>query len=108
MAQLREDYPEFVRRNTEIIAIGPEDAASFAEWWKQHDMPFVGIADPAHELGDLYGQEVNPVKLGRMPAQFIVDRQGQIRYQHLGNAMWDIHPDQEIQTYLDQINREGQ
>lgn len=108
MAQLRQDYSEFVRRNTEVIAVGPEDAVSFADWWRQRDMPFVGIADPDHQLADLYQQEVNPIKLGRMPAQFLIDRHGQIRYQHHSNAMWDIPSDQEIWQYLDQINQERQ
>ena len=106
MAQLRQDYPEFVLRNTEIIAVGPEDTVSFAAWWKQHKMPFVGIADPEHQLADLYRQEVNLLKLGRMPAQFIVDRQGLIRYQHHSTAMWDIPSNQEILQYLDNLNQE--
>jgi hypothetical protein len=32
MAQLRQDYQQFVSRDTEIIAIGPEDAKAFKEW----------------------------------------------------------------------------
>ena len=32
MAQLRHDYPEFVRRQAEVIAIGPEDPAAFKDW----------------------------------------------------------------------------
>ena len=106
MAQLRQDYPEFVLRNTEIIAVGPEDAVSFAAWWKQHEMPFVGIADPEHQLANLYHQQVNLLKLGRMPAQFIVDRQGLIRYQHHSTTMWDIPSNQEILQYLDNLNQE--
>ncbi len=30
MAQLRQDYNQFVKRDAEVIAIGPEDAASFS------------------------------------------------------------------------------
>jgi len=106
MAQLRQDYAQFVQRNAEIVAIGPEDQRAFAQWWQEHDMPFVGLSDPEHSVGNLYGQEVNPVKLGRMPAQFVIDRQGHIRYQHYSNAMWDIPADEDILHLLDQLNDE--
>ena len=106
MAQLRQDYAEFVARGAEVIAVGPEAQQPFAQWWQENDMPFVGLADPDHVLADLYGQEVNLVKLGRMPAQFVIDRQGQIRYQHHSNAMWDIPSNEEILRLLGQLNRE--
>lgn len=106
MAQLRQDYAQFVQRDAEVIAVGPEDQQAFAQWWQEHDMPFVGLANPDHSIADLYGQEVNPVKLGRMPAQFVIDKQGQIRYQHHSNAMWDIPSNEEILQLLDQLNLE--
>jgi peroxiredoxin Q/BCP len=107
MAQLRQDYPEFSSRNTEIIAVGPEDIAAFAAWWRENNMPFVGLADPDHRIANLYGQEVNLVKLGRMPAQFIIDRQGRIRFRHHSNAMWDIPPNQQMLELLERINQES-
>jgi peroxiredoxin len=104
MAQLRQDYTDFSARGAEVIAIGPEDPPSFAQWWQEHDMPFVGAGDPDHRVADLYGQEVNLVKLGRMPAQFVIDQDGRIRYQHHSNAMWDIPANEEILRLLDQLN----
>jgi len=32
MAQLRQDYDQFVEKNAEIIAIGPEDAPAFRKY----------------------------------------------------------------------------
>ena len=64
MAQLRHDYSEFVSRNAQIIIIGPEDAAAFASYWQQHDLPFIGLPDPKASVLKLYGQEVNLFKLG--------------------------------------------
>jgi peroxiredoxin Q/BCP len=107
MAQLRQDYPQFEQRATEVIAIGPEDPPTFASWWKEHNMPFVGLADPDHAVADLFGQEVNLVKLGRMPAQFVVDIHGQLRYQHHSNAMWDLPANDDILNLLDTINQEA-
>jgi peroxiredoxin Q/BCP len=106
MAQLRQDYQKFVERNTKIIAIGPEDAKSFADWWHNHQMPFVGIADPEHVIAKMYGQQVKLLKLGRMPASLLIDKNGNIRYKHFGESMNDIPENQQIISLLDELNKE--
>jgi len=106
MAQLRRDYPEFVKRGAEIIAIGPEKPQAFADWWHEHDMPFPGLADPEHRVSKLYGQEVRIFKLGRMPAQLIIDKTGIIRYWHYGSSMKDIVENSDLISRLDELNRE--
>ena len=68
MAQLRQDYEKFVERNAEVVAVGPEDVESFSYFWRQERMPFIGIPDHKHVVANLYGQKVDPFKLGRMPA----------------------------------------
>jgi peroxiredoxin len=106
MAQLRQDYQQFVSRNTEIIAIGPETAQPFAHWWHEHQMPFIGIADPEHVIANMYGQQVKLIKLGRMPASLIIDRSGAIRYKHFGESMADIPQIQEMLSLIDSLNEE--
>ena len=106
MAQLRQDYQKFVDRQAEVIAIGPEDAETFADYWHKEQMLFTGLADHQHVVARLYGQQVKPFKLGRMPALVIVDREGKIRYRHYGNSMSDIPPDEEILSLLDDLNKE--
>ena len=32
MAQLRQDYPQFVSRDMEVVVVGPEDARAFAAY----------------------------------------------------------------------------
>jgi peroxiredoxin len=104
MAQLRQDYQAFIDRNTEIIAIGPEDMHTFTNWWHNEHMPFVGIADPEHIIAKMYGQEVNPLKFGRMPAMVVIDKYGNIRLRHYGDSMSDIPSNKEIISLLDGIN----
>jgi peroxiredoxin len=106
MAQLRQDYQKFVERNTEVIAIGPEDTRSFADWWHREQMPFLGIPDPEHVIANIYGQQVKLLKFGRMPALVVVDMDGKIRYRHYGESMSDIPPDEEILSRLDELNKE--
>jgi peroxiredoxin len=105
MAQLRQDYDEFVKRDAEVIVIGPEDRAAFARYWEKESLPFVGLPDPGHKVLKLYGQEINLFKLGRMPAQVIVDRAGQARYVHYGHSMSDIPPNKELLALFDELNQ---
>ena len=105
MAQLRQDYQQFIDRDTEIIAIGPENNKAFKEWWDEHQMPFSGIADPKHVIADTYGQQVRLTKLGRMPASILVDKHGQIRYTHFGDSMADIPKTEEMLSLIDDLNK---
>jgi len=104
MAQLRHDYSEFVQRQAQILVLGPENAAAFAAYWRTHDLPFTGLPDPRASVLKLYGQEVNLFKLGRMPAQVIVDKQGVARFVHYGHSMADIPANTEVLALLDALN----
>ncbi len=104
MAQLRQDYQEFEKRQTQIIVVGPEDAKAFKAYFSQNDLPFIGLPDPKASVLKLYGQEVNLFKLGRMPAQVIVDRDGIARFVHYGHSMSDIPENAEIFELLDQMS----
>ncbi len=108
MAQLRQDYQEFVKRQTRVLVIGPENAQAFEAYWKEHDLPFTGLPDPHASVLKLYGQEVNLFKLGRMPAQVIVDKAGVARFVHYGHSMSDIPEDGEVLALLDQINNSAE
>ncbi len=104
MAQLRQDYDKFASLNTEIIVVGPNDAEDFQEYWQEHNLPFVGLPDPEHTVLKLYGQEIKLFRLGRMPAQVIIDKTGQARYVHYGHSMRNIPENQELLTLLQQLN----
>jgi peroxiredoxin Q/BCP len=96
MAQLRRDYQQFVKLDTEIIVAGPEKAEAFREYWAKEALPFIGLPDPEHKVLKLYGQQVKLFKLGRMPAQMLIDKSGKVRFVHYGHSMSDIPSNQEI------------
>lgn len=104
MAQLRQDYQEFVKRGAKVVVVGPENADAFAAYFIKHDLPFIGLPDPKSSVLKLYGQEVNLFKLGRMPAQVIMDKAGMARFVHYGHSMSDIPENAEILALLDQLN----
>jgi peroxiredoxin Q/BCP len=96
MAQLRLEYEAFVKLGTEIVVVGPETAKKFSRYWEKESLPFVGLPDPEHTVLNLFGQQVKIFKLGRMPAQVLVDKEGIARYVHYGNSMSDIPSNQEL------------
>jgi len=104
MAQLRQDYPQFVARDIEVVVVGPEDARAFAAYWQKESLPFIGLPDPTHSVLKLYGQEVNLFKLGRMPAQVLIDKAGVARFVHYGHSMSDIPKNEGILALGDEIN----
>ena len=104
MAQLRQDYPKFVNRQTQIVVVGPEDAMAFKAYWRENDLPFIGLPDPKASVLKLFGQEVNLFKLGRMPAQVVIDKTGLARFVHYGHSMSDIPKNTEVLELLDQMN----
>ena len=106
MAQLRQDYQEFTRRNVKLLVIGPDSVEAFKAYWKEHDLPFTGLPDPRGSVLRLYGQEIKLFKWGRMPAQAIVDKAGMVRYVHYGDSMSDIPENAEILSLLDGLDRE--
>jgi peroxiredoxin Q/BCP len=103
MAQLRQDYPQFVARDTEVVVVGPEDARAFAAYWQRESLPFIGLPDPKHSVLKRYGQEVKLFKFGRMPAQVLIDRDGVARFVHYGHSMSDIPETQEVLELLDDL-----
>jgi peroxiredoxin Q/BCP len=104
MAQLRHDYSQFVDRDIEVAVVGPEDARAFGEYWQKESLPFVGLPDAQHSVLKLYGQEVNLFKLGRMPAQVLIDKAGVARFVHYGHSMSDIPENAEVLALGDEIN----
>jgi peroxiredoxin Q/BCP len=106
MAQLRQDFEQFVERDVTILVIGPENAEKFAAYFSKNNLPFIGLPDPKHRILKQYGQEVNLFKLGRMPAQVLVDKQGIARFVHYGNSMSDIPPNEEMLALADELNQE--
>jgi peroxiredoxin Q/BCP len=104
MAQLRQDYDQFIAEDTVVLVLGPEDASAFAAYWQKNDLPFTGLPDPSHSVLKLYGQQIKIFKFGRMPAQVTIDKQGIVRFVHYGHDAADIPANAEILEVLRQFN----
>ncbi len=106
MAQLRQAYPEFVQRGAEILVVGPDSEVAFQQYWQKENLPFIGLADPTHEVARRYGQEVRLLRLGRLPALMVIDPEGQVRHAHYGGSMADIPSVAEVLAVLDALKAE--
>ena len=105
MMQLHQGFEEFNKRDTIIVAIGPEKTESFKKYWVEHKLPFYGLPDEEHTVLKLYGQVVNLFKLGRLPAQMIIDKKGVLRYVHYGHDMKDIPSNEETLSLIDSLSQ---
>lgn len=107
MMQLHQDFKLFSERDTIVVAIGPENAKSFQNYWEKNNLSFIGLPDEKHTVLKLYGQEVKLLKLGRLPAQMIIDKKGSLRYVNYGHSMQDIPGNDELISLLDVLQAEG-
>lgn len=96
MAQLRQRYDDLAAQGVEVVVVGPDSTSAFADYWAKESLPFIGLPDPEASVLKLYGQEVNLFKLGRMPAQVLVDKKGVARFVHYGHSMSDIPDPEEV------------
>lgn len=103
MAQLRQDYEQFVQRDTEVIVVGPESADSFKDYFEENDLPFIGLPDPKHTVLKLYKQQVKIIRLGRLPSQTVVSKSGMIQYAHFGKSMQDIPSNEDMFALIDTL-----
>ena len=86
------------------MAVGPNMATSFQEYWKKENIPFIGLSDPDRLVAKKYRQQVKVFKLGRMPLNCIIDANGYVRFAHYGNSMSDIPSNEELLHVIDELN----
>ena len=89
-----------------MVVVGPEGKKQFNEYWEENDLPFIGLPNPDHSVLKRFGQEIKLFKLGRMPAQVLVDKQGMVRFAHYGNSMSDIPSNQELLEQVEALSDE--
>ena len=100
MAQLRQESDRLAKLDIEVLVVGPENSDAFRKYWQKESLPFTGLPDPDHSVMKLYGQKVRIFKLGRMPAQMLIDKSGILKFVYYGHSMSDIPDIVAIETAL--------
>jgi peroxiredoxin Q/BCP len=107
MAQLRQDIDKFDALNCRVVVVGPEGADRFREYWRKESLPFIGLPDPGHSVLRKYGQEVRIFKLGRMPAQVLIDENRVARFVYYGHSMKDIPRNDDVLLVLRDLDNQS-
>jgi len=105
LAQLRQHYEEFEKRDAVVLVVGPDSTTAFKKYWVKHNLPFIGLPDPHHTVANHYSQEVSLWKMGRMPALMIVDKKGRVRFTHYAENMRDYPTLEEMYAVLDGLSK---
>ena len=106
MAQLRQDYAQFIARSAEILVVWPDDAKAVRTTVKKRSCPSPTWSTRATRSLTQYGQQTKILKLGRMPALVVLDRDGTVQYEHKANSMSDIPSNKTVLDVLDRLNIE--
>lgn len=93
---MRKDHQRFVEAGAKILVVARQSRTEMHKFWQEHELPYAGVPDPQGRITERYGQQWKLLRLGRMPAQFIIDCRGQIADAHYGKSMSDIPKNDEV------------
>ena len=104
--KLSKDPEKFREFNAPLLTILPDDLESakmFEENFARNAFPI--FYDNTKKVNKMLKQEVKPLKLGRMPALLILDKEGIIRYAYYSDSMSDIPENEVLFEVLKNINK---
>lgn len=101
---MRDRYSEFQERGAEVLAIAPDTAENARSYSERSGLPFPCLPDPERKVFRMYDVKSTLVSLGQRPALFIVDREGIVRFAHLGWQQWEIPAIDETLRRLDALS----
>ena len=117
ITSLAKDYPEFQKRNTEIIAISTDTPEGARKTREKTHAPFPILIDENNKVIQLYKVVVEKRELKdivalmhrkkagtyAMPAVFIIDAGGVIRYSHIGKSYTDRLSNEKLLNKLSEL-----
>ncbi len=96
MVRLHQEIDFFKSKNTNLVVIVPENEASLTKYLNKNSINLNFVSDSTHKIADKYNQAVKLLKLGRMPAQVLLDKNLNVVFEHHANNMKDIILESEI------------
>jgi thioredoxin-dependent peroxiredoxin len=96
----RDAYAEFEERGVTILGLSPDTEASHVEFKQKYGLPFTLLADPDHEVAELYGVWVEKNAYGKKSmgikrSTFVIDAGGNV-----AKAMPGVKPERHADTVL--------
>lgn len=102
--KLDDSFEQFKEFNAVLYAILPDDFENAQKFEANFAKKFPIYYDDKKNVNKMLKQEVKPLKLGRMPALLIIDKQGIIKYSYYSDSMEDIPDNEELFQTLKEIN----
>ena len=101
---IRDSYDEFGERGAVVLGVSPDDESSHVKFKQKHGLPFTLLADPEHEVAELYGVWKEKNFRGRTywgveRSTFVIDEDGRIK-----RAMLRVKPDTHAAKVLDVLS----
>jgi thioredoxin-dependent peroxiredoxin len=96
----RDAYAQFEERGVTILGVSPDTEASHVEFKQKHRLPFTLLADPDHEVAELYGVWVEKNAYGKKSmgierSTFVIDAGGTV-----AKGMPGVKPEGHADTVL--------
>ncbi|RLC59020.1 MAG: thioredoxin peroxidase [Chloroflexi bacterium] len=101
---MRDRYSEFTERGAEVVAIAPDTVDSARTFFERENLPFTCLPDPDREVFRMYDVKSAMISLGQRPGLFIVDKDGVVRFAHLGFQQWEIPSVDDTLAALDALS----
>ena len=96
LRQLARQSQAFADAGVQVMVIAHDSPQKAKAYFDAHQIPFPCLIDSGHSVYDMYQVESRPESLGQRPAEFLVDRDGVVRYAHIGWQQWEIPGAREV------------
>src|SRR4029453_19201598 len=76
-------YGEFEQAGAVVLGVSPDEADSHVKFKAKYDLPFTLLADPAHQVAELYGawgenRNYGKTYKGIIRSTFVIDASGKL------------------------------
>jgi peroxiredoxin Q/BCP len=97
---IRDVYAEFERAGAVVLGVSPDSEASHVTFREKYDLPFALLADPEHEVAELYGvwgekKYMGRTYMGVSRSTFVIAEDGTVK-----RAMLNVKPDSHADDVL--------
>lgn len=103
---MQKELSKFKSLGANVAVVVRDDDKSVKNYWQEKKLEYFGIPDKNKKLSELYKQQWNLVKLGLMPAMFVIDTDGKIKFVHYSGSMKDIPDNREVLEILGKFKLE--
>ncbi len=104
MMQLHQDIQKFKDLKIKVVVICPENMAGVEKFVAKQPLEIDLVADPQHVIADRFKQQVKIFKLGRMPAQIILNKDDKQVFEHYASSMTNIIENNVILSAIKKAN----